>query len=217
METLSALLALWEGNPPVTSVFPLQRLHSGTLKFSLMLVCKSALTNRQVVSDSRYHDSRYHDSRYHDSRYHDYNVYHIFLNSQLTDRVQKSPTHRSHFKDITKRIPEIFLNWIWDLCHYKKWCLISKKTYEIVIHGNECIILFLTCYCMSWTHNSAKNNHRSLISKLSPKTVVSDLELWRHHSGSVTSCEREILALWRHIRQLFSHAQIGAKAILTSE
>ena len=88
---------------------------------------------------------------------------------------------------------------------------------KIVIHFNECTILFLTCYFMSWTHNSAKNNHRSLIFPLSPRMVVSCLALWRHHSGSVTSCEREILALWRHIRQLFSHAQIGANAIFTSE
>ena len=28
--------------------------------------------------------------------------------------------------------------------------------HKIVIHGNECIILFLTCYLMSWTLNSAK-------------------------------------------------------------
>ena len=31
------------------------------------------------------------------------------------------------------------------------------------------------------------------------------------------SREREALALWRHIRQLFLHVQIGAKAIFTSE
>ena len=31
------------------------------------------------------------------------------------------------------------------------------------------------------------------------------------------SREREVLALWRHIRQLFLHAQIDAKAIFTSE
>ena len=29
--------------------------------------------------------------------------------------------------------------------------------------------------------------------------------------------EHEILALWRHIRRFFSHAQIGVKAIFTSE
>ena len=88
---------------------------------------------------------------------------------------------------------------------------------KIAIHGNECNISFLTLYFMSCTHNSVKNIHRSLISQLLPRTVVSDLALWRHHSWSVTSREREILALWRHICLLFLHAQIGAKAIFTSE
>ena len=88
---------------------------------------------------------------------------------------------------------------------------------NIVIHGNECIILFLTRYFMSWTHHSATNNHRSLISPLSPRTVFSDLTLWRHHNWSVTSREREALALWRHIRWLFLPAQSGAKAIFTSK
>ena len=32
---------------------------------------------------------------------------------------------------------------------------------KIVIHGNECIILLLTCYFMPWIHNSAKNNYQS--------------------------------------------------------
>ena len=41
--------------------------------------------------------------------------------------------------------------------------------------------------------------------------------LWRHHNWSVTSCEREILVLWRHICLLSLHAKIGAKAIVTSE
>ena len=88
---------------------------------------------------------------------------------------------------------------------------------KIVIHGNERIILFLTRYFMSWTHNSATNDHRSPISPLSLRTVFSDLILWRHHIWSVTSRERETLALGRHIRQLFLHAQIGAKTIFTSE
>ena len=49
------------------------------------------------------------------------------------------------------------------------------------------------------------------------KEVFSDLALWRHHRWSVTSCERGVQALWRHIRQLFLNAQIGARAIFTSE
>ena len=81
--------------------------------------------------------------------------------------------------------------------------IIGKSHHEwpkIVIHGNECIILFLTRYFMFWTQDSTKNNHRSLILPSSPRTVFSDYTLWRHRSWSVTSRE---LALWRHIRRLF--------------
>ena len=49
------------------------------------------------------------------------------------------------------------------------------------------------------------------------KDGISDLALWRHHSWSVTSREREVLALWRDIRRLFLHAQIGPKAIFTND
>ena len=42
--------------------------------------------------------------------------------------------------------------------------LMSDK--KIIIHGSECIILFLTRYFMSWTHKSAKKYHRALISPL---------------------------------------------------
>ena len=88
---------------------------------------------------------------------------------------------------------------------------------KFVIHGNECIILFLTHYFMSWTHKSATNYHRALISPLLPRAAFSDRALWRHHNWSVMSCEREILVLWRHICLLSLHAQIGTKAIFTSE
>ena len=79
-------------------------------------------------------------------------------------------------------------------CRITSW--VTKK---IVIHGNECIILFLTRYFMSWTHKSAKNFHRALISPLLPRAAFSDWALWRHQNWSVTSCESEILVLWRHI------------------
>ena len=97
------------------------------------------------------------------------------------------------------------------------WQMTSRVTKKIVIHGNKCIILFLTRYFMSWTHDSAKSNHRSLIWPMSLRTVFFYLALWRHHNWSVTSRERETLALWRHIRRLFLHARIGAKVIFTSE
>ena len=61
----------------------------------------------------------------------------------------------------------------------------------------------------SWTHDSAKNNHRSLISPLSLRTIVSDLALWRHQSWSVTSCERRVMALWCHVRRLFCTRNLG--------
>ena len=89
--------------------------------------------------------------------------------------------------------------------------------HNIVIHGKECIILFLTRYFMSWTHNSSKNNYRSLISPLSLWTVFSVLALWPHHYWSVTSRKHGVLELWCHIRRLFLHVQIGAKAIFTVE
>ena len=65
---------------------------------------------------------------------------------------------------------------------------------NIVIHGNECIILFLTCYFMSWTHNSAKNNYRLLISPLWLRTAFSDLvvttvDLWRHTNVRHWHCD----------------------------
>ena len=98
--------------------------------------------------------------------------------------------------------------------------IIAESPHEwqkIVIHGNECIILFLTRYFVSWTHKSAKNHNRALVSPLLPRAAFSDRALWRHHNWSVTSCEHEILVLWRHICLLSLHAQIGAKAIFTSE
>ena len=53
---------------------------------------------------------------------------------------------------------------------------------------------------MSWTDNSAKNKHYDVTT------------IW-----SVTSPERGVLALWRYIRRLFLHTQIGAKTMFTSE
>ena len=69
---------------------------------------------------------------------------------------------------------------------------------------------------MSLTH-SVQNKNGSFISRMSPRTVSSDLTLWRHQKWSVTSRERQMLALRRHIRRFFLHAQIGEKAIFISE
>ena len=51
------------------------------------------------------------------------------------------------------------------------WPIASQVT-KIVIHGNERITVFLTRYLMSWIHNSAETNHRSLISPLSPRSFL---------------------------------------------
>ena len=77
--------------------------------------------------------------------------------------------------------------------------------------------LLFTHHFMSRRHNSAKSNYQSLIEPLSLRTIFSDLALWRHHSWSVTSRECGVLILWRHIRRLFLYAEIGAKAMFTSE
>ena len=88
---------------------------------------------------------------------------------------------------------------------------------KILINGNEYSVLFLTSYFMSCAHNSAKNYYALLLLPLSPRMVFSDLAFWRQDSSSVTSRECEVLALWRHIRWLFLHLQIDAKAIFVSE
>ena len=58
---------------------------------------------------------------------------------------------------------------------------------KIVIRGNECIILFLTRYLMSWTHHSAQ-------------TII---ERWFHHcrqghSFLIKYCDVTTVDLWRH-------------------
>ena len=51
------------------------------------------------------------------------------------------------------------------ICHWfprvteSRMKIIGKSRHKwpkIVIHGNECIILFLTRYILFWTHNSVK-------------------------------------------------------------
>ena len=68
---------------------------------------------------------------------------------------------------------------------------------------------------MSWTMPLKTIIDRSF--RHSRQGRFSDLALWRHHGWSVTSREREALALWRHIPRLILHAQIGTKAIVISE
>ena len=112
---------------------------------------------------------------------------------------------------------ESICRWFSFVTHENHRQIASRVTQKSVFTVTNVLFYFLHAILCPWTQNSAKNNHRWLISQLSPRTVVSDLALWRHCSGSVTSRKREILALWRHICRLFLHAQIGAKAIFTSE
>ena len=96
-----------------------------------------------------------------------------------------------------------------------EWKLLANRLtsdQKIVIHVNECIILFLACYFMSWTHNSAINNYRSLVLPLSLRTVFSDLVLWRQHSWSVTSHER----MYWHCNVIFVHCCRFWLSIVTS-
>ena len=67
---------------------------------------------------------------------------------------------------------------------------------KIVIHGNECIILFLTRYFIFPTHNSTKNNYGSLISPLSLRRSfvsyhcdVTTIDLWRHANEGYWHCD----------------------------
>ena len=72
----------------------------------------------------------------------------------------------------------------------------SRVTKKIVIHGNECIVLLLTCYFLSWTHKSAKNYHRALISPLLPGQPfltehcdITTNDLWRHANAKYWYCD----------------------------
>ena len=86
------------------------------------------------------------------------------------------------------------------------------------IHCNPYDILFLTRYfCPTPAFTTAKTiigcSFRHFYQGPSFLTWHCDVTTVQ----SVKSLEREVLALWRHIRRLFLHAQIGANAIFTSE
>ena len=79
-------------------------------------------------------------------------------------------------------------------CHdWKSFTNRTTSDKKIVIHGNKYIIVFLTRYfVVSWKHNSTKDNHRSLISPLSLRTVLCDVttvDLWRQTNAKYWYCE----------------------------
>ena len=78
---------------------------------------------------------------------------------------------------------------------------------KIIINGNECIILFLIRYLIYWTQNSAKSNYPSLISPFCAECGL----FWWHNSWSLTSRERRVQALWRHICRLFCTRKLAQR------
>ena len=70
---------------------------------------------------------------------------------------------------------------------------------------------------MLLTHKPVKNKtsitHLAIVAGM----AFSGIAFWLHHLWLVMSREREVLVLWRHIRRLFLHAQIGAKLVFTGE
>ena len=92
----------------------------------------------------------------------------------------------------------------------------SRVTEKLVFTVTYTFFIFLSAILNPDRAHKPAKNHRLPISPFSPMTVFTGLALWRHHISIVTSREREILVLWRHICRLFLHAQIGAKAIFAS-
>ena len=79
----------------------------------------------------------------------------------------------------------------------------SRVTKQSLFMLTHTLFYFFTYYFMSSIRNSNKNTNQLLISKLSSRTVFSDLTLSHRDSWSLTSREHEVLALWRHTHWLF--------------
>ena len=58
------------------------------------------------------------------------------------------------------------------------WQIAPRVAQQSWFTVTNVFFLFLTRYFISWIHNLAKNNYRSLISPLSLNTIFSDLILW---------------------------------------
>ena len=94
------------------------------------------------------------------------------------------------------------------------WQTTSRVTKMSLFTVTNVLFYFLHAIFLSWTHGFAKNNCDRSFRHCCQGRSFSALALWRHHNWTVTSREREMLALWR---RLFLHAQIGTKAIFTSD
>ena len=97
------------------------------------------------------------------------------------------------------------------------WQIASRVTQKSFFTVLNVSFYFLHAILSPDEKISLKKHHWSFISQLSSRRVFSDLALWCYHSWSVTSRKRGVLALWHHIRRLFLHVPIGAKAIFIRE
>ena len=97
------------------------------------------------------------------------------------------------------------------------WQITSRVTKKSLFTLTNVLFYFLHAIYVLNTQFRYKQSSMTHLAIVAKGNVFSGLALWRHHNGSVTSRERELLALWRHIHRLFLHAHIGAKAIFTSE
>ena len=87
-------------------------------------------------------------------------------------------------------------------------CRISSRETKNRIHGNPCIIFIsYTLFSALIEYTNPLNNDRLLISPFSPRTFFLKWHCDIATFQSVTSRERDVLALWRHIPRLFLRVQ----------
>ena len=113
----------------------------------------------------------------------------IKINCLTAKKVVAEPSHdiknnasvtvNNDFLVTSEVICQWFSRFVTSENHWKITSRVTKKSLFTVTN--------VLLYYMYWTHHSATNKHRSLISPLSLMTVFSDLTLWRHHSWSVMS------------------------------
>ena len=147
MKTFSALPALCAGNSPVPVNSPHIGQWRGALMFSLIYAWINDWENNREAGDLRHHRGHYDVivmcpiSRFH-------------LTSTGIERLMHELPWITIFGSRVRRFANKFHEW-----RSHEWKSLANRITsdpKIVIHGNECITLFLTRFLMSWTHNSAK-------------------------------------------------------------
>ena len=87
-------------------------------------------------------------------------------------------------------------------------CRVAKKSLFIISQILYCFLYTILCY-------EHPNPLKTIIGRSFHHcrwTAFSNLALWRHHRWPITSHKSEALVwliLWRHIRRLFFHTEIG--------